>query len=174
MKTLNMARRKVNSGVVIALIAVLINLITLVVFISQTNLMQEQQKAAVWPYVEWRYTYNEVDGFKIIVSNNGIGPALISKKRITLNNEVQPNLDSLVSKLVGNSQIPHFRNDFQTKVLPANSSIYLLRSDDPKWSELLFMACREKKLEIALCYESVYSEQWISTGSDVIRSNCDL
>ncbi len=169
-----MARKTINNGVIIGLIAILINLVTVFVYIYQTDLMQEQQKASVWPYVEWQYTYNQNEGFKIVISNKGIGPALITHKRIKLNNKVQPNLDSLIAELVGTSQIPHYKNDFQKKVLPANSSFYLVRSTDAKWSELLFMACMENKLEMELCFESVYKDQWISTGSEVMKKNCNF
>ncbi len=166
--------RKISNGVKVGLIAILINLITVFVYIYQTSIMQEQQKASVWPYIEWESTYNQNDGFKIRVSNNGVGPALITKMKIKLNNEVQPNLDSLVSRLVGTTSIPHYKNVFQKKVLPANSSLYLIKSNDHTWSELLFMACQNNKLEIQICYESVYKDQWVSTGAEVIESSCDF
>ncbi len=167
------SKKKLNTGVIIGLIAISINLITVFVYIYQTNLMQKQQHASVWPYVEWKTVYNQNDGFVLMVSNNGIGPALISKTAIRLNGESQPNLDSLFVKLLGTTEFPHLSNSLQKRVLPANSSLNLIETEDPKWSELLFIACLDNNLEIEICYESIYKDQWISLGNEVIETNCN-
>jgi len=164
--------KKIDNGVIIGLTAIIINLITVFVYMRQTNLMQQQQHAAVWPYIEWKTTYNQNIGFKLMISNNGIGPALITNMRIKLNDEVQPNLDSLFSELIGTKKFPHLATNIQKKVLPANASINLIETTDPKWSELLFIACQKNNLEIEICYESIYKDKWISTGMEVLESKC--
>ena len=135
--------------------------------------MQKQQHASVWPYIEWKSVYNQIEGFKLNVSNNGIGPALIINKTIKLNGELEPNLDSLFSKLIGTSKFPHLTDNIQKKVLPANSSINIFKTTDPKWSELLFVAFQNNNFEMEICYESIYKDKWTSTGNDVKESNCD-
>ena len=166
-------RKKISNGVVIGLIAIFINLITVFVYIYQTNLMQEQQHSSVWPYIEWKAVYNQNDGFVLKMSNYGIGPALIVNKTIRLNGEEQPNLDSLFSKLIGTSQFPHLTDDIQKRVLSANSSINIFRTTDPRWSELLFIAFQENEFEMEVCYESIYKDKWMSTGTEVLESTCD-
>ena len=167
------SKKRINNGVIIGLIAIFINLVTVFVYIYQTNLMREQQHSSVWPYIEWKTVYNQNDGFKLNLSNNGIGPALITSKTIRLNGEEQPNLDALFIKLIGTSKFPHTSDNIQKKVLPANASINIFKTTDPKWSELLNIAFQENKFEMEICYESIYKDKWTSIGTEVIDSTCD-
>ena len=161
---------RINNGVLIGLIAIAINLITVFVYIYQTNLMQKQQNASVWPYIEWKTIYNQNDGFKLQVNNNGVGPALITDTRIKLNNKIQHNLDSLFIKLIGTTSFPHLTSNYQSRVLPPNTSINIIETTDPKWSELLYIESKKNNLEIEIYYESIYKERWISTGMTVLES----
>lgn len=166
-------KKRISNGVFIGLMAILINVITVCVYMYQTNLMQKQQHAAVWPYIEWHTTYNQIDGFKLTVSNNGIGPALIVDTTIKLNDELQPNLDSLFSKLIGTRRFPHLSGSIQKKVLPANTSINLFETTHPLWSEKLYVAFQKNDFEMDICFESIYKDAWTSTGNEVIESTCN-
>lgn len=167
------SKKKISNGVKIGLLAIIINLITVFVYIYQTNLMQEQQHSSVWPYVEWKAIYNQEDGFKLRVANNGIGPALIVNTNIKLNGEKQANLDSLFTNLIGTHKFPHLVGDTEKRVIPANSSYNLFKTSDDKWSELLYSAYLKNKFEMEICYESIYRDGWISKGSEVVESNCN-
>ena len=165
--------KRISDGVKVGVIAIIINLITVFVYIYQTNLMQKQQNASVWPYIEWEAHYVENEEFKIQVSNNGIGPALVLNTTIKVNGKVQPNVDSLLTALVDTRRIPYLRGDIDRRVLPAGARINLIETKDPKWSELLYYAIQDKKLEIEICYESIYKEQWLSIGKEAVESKCN-
>ena len=67
----------------IGIAAVVINIITVSVYMYQAYIMQEQQHASAWPYVEWLPSFNEETYF-IEITNNGIGPAIIKNMNIQL------------------------------------------------------------------------------------------
>ncbi|WP_106792640.1 hypothetical protein [Aquimarina sp. Aq78] len=165
--------KKISSGVKVGLIAITINIITVAVYIYQTNLMQKQQHASVWPYLEWRIIYNQDDGVVLKVRNNGVGPAIINKAAIKLNNNPVPVLDSLFSKLLGTTQFPHLTAEVQNRVLPAGESINMIKVVDPKWAELLYAKVNESNFEMKICYESIYEDQWVCTGTIVKESRCN-
>ena len=127
--------KKISSGVKVGLIAITINIITVAVYIYQTNLMQKQQHASVWPYLEWRIIYNQDDGVVLKVRNNGVGPAIINKAAIKLNN--------------------------------------MIKVVDPIWAELLYAKVNKSNFEMKICYESIYEDQWVCTGTTVKESRCN-
>lgn len=166
-------KSKISNGVKIGLIAIFINMITVFVYIYQTSLMQEQQHASVWPYIEWKMIYNQEEGMILRVSNNGIGPALITNTTIKLNGIEQPNLDSLFIGLIGTTKFPHLTGNLNKRVLPAGSSFTIFKSSDSKWSELIYAAYLKNDFEMIICYESIYKDKWVSNGVDVVESECE-
>jgi hypothetical protein len=163
MKSIN----SLSSGLKVGLIAILINIITVVVYIYQTNIMQSQKQASVWPYVEWSSSYIQGKGFNLSVSNNGIGPALIKDISIFVDGKKQENLDSLLSQLIDTTYFPHIKGNLEKRVIPAGKKIILLQSSDYKWSELLYVSFQKKNFKMEIRYESIYQDKWISNGTEV-------
>ncbi len=163
------SKRKISTGVVIGLIAIGINIITVSVYIYQTNIMREQQHASVWPYLEWRSIYNQNDGFMLQVRNNGVGPALITSSKMRINGEDFLAIDSLLIEMLGTTSFPYLKGEINNRVLPAGQSINLIKSEDPKWSELLFGNLRSHQFELEINYESIYGDKWICEGLTVYQ-----
>lgn len=90
-------RFKIDTGIAIGLAAILINIITVSVYMVQANIMKNQQHASAWPYLEWLLIYNQEEGLKLEVKNNGVGPAIIKNTTFLLNGQPMP-LDSLLSQ----------------------------------------------------------------------------
>lgn len=161
-----------NSGLVVAIIALVINIITVGVYVSQTSIMKEQQKAAVWPHLEWRAIYNQDSGFVLRVQNNGVGPALVKNSELRLDGKPIQNLDSLFIKVLGTRKFPHTRTDIDNRVLAAGSSTNLLKINDLKQSELFFYKLKDHEFKFTICYESIYEEQWTCHGVRSVKGNC--
>ena len=167
-------RKKISTGLIVGFIAIMINIITVTVYVYQTNIMQSQQHASVWPYLEWRILYNQNDGFKLRIKNNGIGPALIKQSSMRLEGDEITDLDTLFSRLLGTSRFPHLTSEIENRVLPSGESINMIASNDPKWSELLFINLRQYNFELEICYESIYKDQWTCKGMEVVDSKCKV
>ncbi len=164
-------RRKIDTGIAIGVIAIVINVITVTVYMYQAKIMQSQQHAAAWPYLEWLTSINEEQGLYIELKNNGIGPAIIKSTVMKLNGEVV-NADSLFVKLIGTNHFPHLSSAVKNRVLPAGSSIKPFHITDIIWAYKIFAAMNESKFEFEVCYESIYGDQWTTVGTEVVESVC--
>lgn len=166
-------KKKIDSGVLIGIIAIIINLITVSVYIYQANIMQTQQYVSAWPYLEWTMRYNNTEGLEIVVSNNGIGPAIIKGERISLNGQVMSKWDSVIVEIAGTRLLPFSRSYANNRVVPAGASLSVLKVNDPRWSEIIYFdSTFQQTFEYQLCYESVYGESWVTKGLEVIEAEC--
>lgn len=63
-------------------LAIFISCLALVVSIVQTNILQKQSKAAVWPRMSIGQSVGS-DRYESYVSNDGVGPAIVSSIKYT-------------------------------------------------------------------------------------------
>ena len=138
----------------------------------QANIMQEQQHASSWPYLEWLAVFNEVDGFRMEVSNNGTGPAIIKNVNIKVNGVSVETIDSLCVNLIGTDYFPHIIGSVQNRVLPPGRIILPIKVVNLEWAGKLSQAFRNNRIEYDICYESIYGDQWICKGTTVIEGSC--
>ena len=68
----------------IGLSAVLVSVATMAVYIYQAKIMQGQQLASVWPYIEWYTTFSTDNGVYLSVVNKGVGPARVIETHLFL------------------------------------------------------------------------------------------
>lgn len=155
----------------VGVMALVINIITVSVYILQASIMQAQQHASAWPYLEWLPSFNEETYF-IEISNNGTGPAIIKKVDIILDTQAINNMDSLFIQLVGIDYFPHIISTVQNRVLPAGKSIRLFQINEPKWARKVFAEMLKHDFTMTICYESIYAESWTSMGIEVISTSC--
>jgi hypothetical protein len=161
---------KPDRGLIIALIAIVINVVTVSVYIYQARIMQTQQHVSAWPYLEWLF-YQD-DGLYIQVNNNGIGPALIKSVHLKLDGKEVPSFDSLVNLITGPRQIPVWFSTVQNRVLPAGQSIRALHVKDKDLANKVYQGLQEHSFEFEVCYESIYGDAWTTKGIDVMESKC--
>lgn len=170
-KTPKSPTRKFEPGIWIGVIAILINIITVSVYVYQARIMLQQQHAAAWPYVEWLPSFNEETYF-VEISNNGMGPAIINDIQMELNGEKMESIDSLFAKLLGTSYFPHLTSTVKNRVLPAGKSLRLFQINDSKWAAQTFVALQKQSFTLSICYSSIYGDTWISTGVTVESGTC--
>jgi hypothetical protein len=68
---------------VIAIGALLVSALTAATLVYQTHVIGEQFSAAIWPYLSIGTTYS-ANGETIVVTNDGLGPALVRSARLTV------------------------------------------------------------------------------------------
>ena len=85
-----MAKRKFwSSDKIVAFVAMGISLITLVIFVKQTNIIEEQSHLSVMPYLMMETSDNGFEKrFRIDVINYGVGPAIIEERTLRYKGEV--------------------------------------------------------------------------------------
>ncbi|WP_416866005.1 MAG: hypothetical protein ACMVP2_27575 [Imperialibacter sp.] len=166
-------KRRADKGLIVGVIAIAINIITVSVYVYQARIMQTQQHASAWPYLEWLAKFNEETGYKLEVKNNGIGPAIIKSVSIRINNKELANLDSMFVQLIGTDYFPHVTSPIQNRVLPPGESMLAFDVKDSEWSEKLYSAVGKVNFEYEICYESIYGDQWTCKGTEVVESKCN-
>lgn len=161
-------KNKVNSALIIAILALAINIITASIYIYQASIMREEQHAAVWPHVEWKLHFIQDESFYLEVKNNGVGPALIKETQMSLNGTIAPSIDSLLVLAVSTKTIPHVYGVIDNRVIAPGESIKLIKVTDELWAERLFYELYHlNEFEFSINYESIYGQQWISQGFEV-------
>ena len=148
-----------NAGTLLALV---ISIIAMFTSIYEANILEEQQKSMVWPYlgVGTRYTDN---GFSALAYNNGTGPAIVKSMEVRVGSKPVENILELVKVLMPESNLG-FETLSQNKV-----NQYVFRPGEevemigfPWNEETRELAERiNEQVNLVICYESVLGESWI-------------
>ncbi|MCZ8356280.1 MAG: hypothetical protein O9340_16190 [Cyclobacteriaceae bacterium] len=173
MKKIQKKKFKLKSGIIIGLIAILLNIITVSVYMYQAKIMKEQLHASSWPYVEWQLIFNEDTGIRLEVNNNGVGPALIKGVNVRLNEKsIQP--DSIFIYLLGTNYFPHVTSKLDNRVLSSQNGIKLFQITNLNWAQKVKTKFDSINFELEICYESIYGEKWTTGGITVTKgSRCE-
>ncbi|NAS13296.1 hypothetical protein [Poritiphilus flavus] len=80
-----------NSDKIFGLTAMLISLVTLIIFVRQTNIMDDQSRRSVMPYLMIELSESGSEQLlKLDLVNHGVGPAIIEKVQINHKGEEYP------------------------------------------------------------------------------------
>lgn len=86
-----MMKSRINLEVIVSACAIITSVVALFIAIKQTELMQNQQDASVWPIVTSDITINQNDEVSYIhfeLANVGVGPAIIREGNLFINDTV--------------------------------------------------------------------------------------
>lgn len=158
--------RGFSKEMIVALSANAVSIITLLIFIYQTNLMREQQHISVWPYLEWLPSCcSEEFGAYIQVENKGIGPAAVQSVTVRLNGKEMNSVEELFTEAVGHSNFDYYTSTVESRVLAPGEKIKMISIPDINWAVKVDSVLRRNGLEIEICYCSVYEDCWTCTGT---------
>jgi hypothetical protein len=120
--------------------------------------MREQQRMAVWPYVEAGPSINDSQ-FRLMVFNQGIGPARIQDVTVTMRGAAMRHWDEVLRTVL--DTVPGYQYSLlNRRVLPAQEHMVAFGFEDSRLAPRFTEAVFENDLSIALCYCSVYDECW--------------
>lgn len=165
----NQAREFWNTEKIVSFSAVLISIGTLIVLIYQTNLMSQQQRLSVLPYVTMGNMGAYTPNFRYMVFNNGIGPAFVEKIEVKYKGNTYP-FDLYVFLAQHTEDFSQINNLFYSNLaagalIPAQTSVeHLLIEDSTEDSEKLHGLLNrlfEEGLSFEITYRSIYGERWI-------------
>ncbi|TVQ19418.1 MAG: hypothetical protein EA361_00780 [Bacteroidetes bacterium] len=165
-------KQLIKPEMLIAAFAILISISTLIVYIYQSNLMKQQQKMSVWPYLNYGPSWGQ-DYFIVDLINKGIGPAIIENVTITFDGKEIEGIEGIM-KLVPDS----IRGSYSFSTIPpglvimAGEALTLLNVTEPTVVAYLMDNILNDKFHMEVCYSSVYGDSWISYGLKVEESNC--
>lgn len=139
---------------------------TLAVLIVQTNLIREQQRMSVLPYLSLGNEGFGSSNFKYQLRNNGIGPAFIESVTIfyqdsTYNMDLPIFLYNHVEGFDTLQSISH-TNLRPGHLIPAGSILALLQvNGNLAEAQSLVTILSEESLEMEIVYENIYGDRWL-------------
>jgi hypothetical protein len=155
--------------------AILIAVISLVVALRQSQIMERQLAASVWPYLQYQTSNATEDGKQVIsfgVENVGVGPARVHSISMRIGDKPIRNVSELwtacCADLVTAHGDPAWRiSSLHNQVLaPNRPKTFLLltnaSSNLPYWQRL---NTEQSKIQIKVCYCSVLDECWLLDSS---------
>jgi len=166
-------KQLIKPEMLIAAFAILISMSTLFVYIYQSNLMKQQQKMSVWPYLNYGPSWGQ-DYFTVNLINKGIGPAIIENVTITFDGKEIDTIEGIM-KLVPDS----IRGSYSFSSIPpglvvmAGETLTLLDTREEKTVTYIMENILNEKLYMTICYSSVYGDSWISYGIQVEEGRCN-
>ena len=162
----NPSGKKLLSGEkVLSFSAILISIMTLLVFLYQTNLVRQQQFMSVYPYLSLGNFYVNSENYEYVLKNDGIGPALIKSVKVTDKTGKSYNdiVDFLNAKLKKSDSVRFFyANLFPGRLVPEKEKLVLvgLNNGDKRKSKILFRILNREGLVVNIEYASIYGEVW--------------
>lgn len=160
---------------IVGVSAIVISLATLTVLIFQTNLMHEQRRQSVFPYLMiGNYGTNTPD-FKIVLENKGVGPALIESVKVNYQDSTYlmdlPNfLYQNIKEMDSISNIYH-SNIFEGYLIKPGEQIPILQIDNSlqdatKLLNVFRDLQQNGNLGFEIVFKSIYDEKWVLTDRD--------
>lgn len=174
-----------------AVVGIFIATLALYAALNESDAVRKQQQAAVWPHMQvdlTNITTNDTTGIIIGVSNRGIGPARVRSANILLDGEQMVSWQELFLELQPEASGFFPRNDSRvghTVLVPGSNvevvkvsteffDLYDIASLDgistPEETASLVLslreAFREDRVEMQLCYCSVFDDCWLVSSAN--------
>jgi hypothetical protein len=162
--------RKNLAEYLVAATAFFVSICTLGVYLYQSRLMTQQQHVSVWPYVEW-YS-GDIADYHLAAQNKGVGPAIIRKVDIRLDDKPVADLRALLTAVMG--QNPGFSLETSTllgRVLAPREEVMAFVIHDHKDATRFEQQFDHHKFTMQITYCSIYGDCWISDGAAVQRTD---
>ena len=153
---------------IVALCALVVSVCSLGIMVYETSLARETQKATVWPQLDISFERID-DSFGVVVTNSGIGPAIIKSYKVNYDGEYFSDWASLFKKVNNGNDVSGWVHSYLlTRTISPNQhvkNIYLEKG------ELASRVFTEGKLQIELCYCSVLNDCWIKRLNDLSNAS---
>jgi hypothetical protein len=163
-----------NIEIMVGIMATIVSLCALIVSVTQTRIMREQQYAQVWPnltYGVWKTNTfpDSTAEFEFHLNNKGVGPAIIKDVKMVYKGEIFEDQDRyrLFQKMIKDtSQILFgFGSVEKNKVMLAGEDHTMWgfgRSKNThKIINEIWTSRHEGYLDIVICYQNIYGKTWI-------------
>jgi len=151
--------------------AMLIAIISLAVALRQSQIMERQLAASVWPYLQYGTSNGTDDGKQVIsfeVENVGVGPARVHSMSLRYDGKAVRNLHELMAAccsdlLASTGKASWWISTLHDQVLAPNrpklfSTLTNAPKNAPYWERLNI---ERMKIQFKTCYCSVLDQSWM-------------
>lgn len=161
-----------------SLFALGLSVIALLVSILEVQTVKSQQRTAVWPHLQISEAYSG-DGFRLTITNKGVGPALVGQVGLLIDSAPVDDLDTLILQTLGPDDAFSYEryrsSNPSSGVIAANETVTLFAVD---WDEASRRLIAEwtNRVDVSACYCSIYEDCWttsLTTGATNATSKCE-
>ena len=151
-------------AIVLSAIALCVSVYETGILKEQSTMMQVQQKASVWPYLEivGSYQYNDRIDISFAFKNKGVGPAQIRKFQLTIDDKVFTDYDDLGAyfrkKLPGTNDLSISLSSLGG-VLATDEQIQVFHLNMENYPDAIEIV-RSLEFNYEICYCSIYNDCW--------------
>lgn len=161
-----MAKNFWTTDKLLSFTAIFISMLTLIVFLYQTNLIRKQQYMSVLPYLELGNYGTGTDNYRFVLENNGIGPAIITHVEVKgkEGRKYRDIIDYVRDHLTETDSVNFYYSNVVTgRLLPEKEQVEIITVNDgqERSSDRIYEILHQEDLFIEIGFESVYGEQWI-------------
>ena len=153
----------------IGLSAVLLSVCGLGIALYEASIMRAAQRSSVWPHLEVASSM-QPGSMSLWVQNTGVGPARVGAASVTLGGEPVVNWGDLLRRFSSAEDAEYYQSLINGRVLPTGSErevIFQIEAEADsvveKLARDLSEAVMDGRLELRVCYCSVYDECWESS-----------
>ncbi|PIE02216.1 MAG: hypothetical protein CSA81_08240 [Acidobacteria bacterium] len=171
---------------IIAVGVIVISLCALIVSVIQTSLLHEERemmreysRASVWPHLEFDTLQGQnkengkLNRLQILLTNRGVGPAIITDVRVSYQDSVANNwwhlfdimeIPDTIEKYIGNIT-------FNNRVIKIGETIKVLDLDNnlPLANAFAEKLKQKGRFSIEIYYKSIYGEQWKNHNGTITK-----
>lgn len=161
-----------NSDRIFGITTFLISVGTFVIYIYEAQLVQKQQYASVFPYLEMWNSSPRENTYKRILVNNGVGPTFIKGIRVHYKGKAYIE-DFYQTTIFPKDTIYSLTSNVRSgRVIPARQTIIELISieDSQKDVEKMKNSFGNQTAKLEITYASVYEETWKLSGRKTLRN----
>ena len=162
-----------SSDRLLSLVAMFVSLITLIIFVKQTNIMEKESRLGVLPYLMLETSNNgEENQFRIEIYNYGVGPAIIENRAITFKGkdydmEFPDFLEEVFPQQMDSISLINTSSVQPGLAIPAGEHRIVLVAGGSSSSYVNFLKLMEQLQDPAngfdyrINYKSIFEDQWV-------------
>ena len=148
----------------LSLVAIGISIAALLISVMEVLAVKDDQRAQVWPYLAIAESYSG-EGFRLNLSNKGIGPARVRTAVMLLDGEPITDLNTAILQTLGPDDAFGYdlyrSNNPAPGVMSPDEEIILFGVPWEERTRKLTQAWNGR-VEIEVCYCSVYDDCWMA------------
>ena len=145
--------------------AIFIAVIALGVAVYEAKVTRKHQEFSVWPHlIFYNTSVAQIDNREMplasYLKNNGIGPALIKKLKITYKNKEYPDMGRVFKEVFPDEDVIMSDKDIARVILPGKDVLllggFINSSQIKKYNQKI----KEGNVKIEVCFCSLYKKCW--------------
>ena len=157
--------------------AIFVALIALAVAIYEAKVIRDHQELSVWPYLTFYSTsVAELNGkplpLAFYLKNEGVGPAKVKYVKYFFDGKEYEGLDEVFKLILPDFKGGSLHTDYEVMkvMLPNKEHLLVGGFTSDQDTKRFFSEARSKKLNMEICYCSLYEQCWILHGKNEHKS----